>query len=169
MNEQRVENLEKEITRYVTKRRIITAVLFVVFLAMGIAFSAIREATKEVTVVGEGYFSYEIVNYNDNYVIGIMLGFLTATVLGCILFTDAVFCRFNTAAVNGHFVTVYRGMNKCSVYIDGEEVDNIGMFSFTNAVDTRLPDGTKVSVAFNRSAFMIAHVSFSDNNPPIDL
>ena len=169
MNREQVAKLENDLSHYLRKRRIIFGILFMAFLIMGIVFSSIREATKEVVVLGEGIFSYEIVTYNDYYVIGILIGFLTATVIGCILFSDFMFCRFQTVEVNTHYITVYKGMNKCSVYINGEEKDNIGLFSFTNVVDTKLPDGTKISVAFSRSAFMIAHISFSDNNSPIDL
>lgn len=169
MNEERVKKLEKELSRYLLKRRIISAILFGIFLIIGIAFSIMREVTKEVVVYGEGFFSYETVTYNEYYIIGILIGFLTATVIGCILFSDLMFCRFRTTEANTHYITVYKGMNKCSVYINGEEKDNIGMLSFTNVVDTKLPDGTKISVAFSRSAFMIAHISFSDNNPSIDI
>jgi len=136
---------------------------------MGIVFSSVREATKEVVVHGEGIFSYEIVTYNDYYIIGVLIGFLTATVMGCFLFSDFMFCRFQTTGANTHYITVYRGMNKCSVYVNGEEKGNIGIFSYTNVVDTTLPNGTKISVAFNRSVFFIAHISFSDHTPSIDL
>jgi len=153
VNEERVQKLEKELSQYLRKRKIRTAILFGVFLIIGVVFSALREATKEVVVHDIGFLSYETVTYNDNYVFGILIGFLTATVIGCILFSDLMFCSFKTAEVNAHYITVYRGMNKCSVYINGEEKDNIGMLSFTNVVDTRLPDGTKISVAFSRSFF----------------
>ncbi|MBQ2826130.1 MAG: hypothetical protein IJF13_02805 [Clostridia bacterium] len=169
MREARVEKLENELSKYLLRRRIISAILFGVFLVTGIVFASIREATKEVVVHGEGFFSYETVTYNEYYAIGIVIGFLTATVIGCILFVDLIFCRFQTTVANTHYITVYRGMNKCSVYINGEEKDSIGMLSFTNVVDTKLPDGTKISVAFSRSAFVIAHISFSDSNSPIDL
>ena len=169
MSEECVGKLEKDLSEYINKRRIITAILFATFLIIGIVFSSVREATKEVTIHGEGFFSYKTVSYNDYYAIGIVIGFLTATVLACVLLTDLLFCRFQTAEVNGHYITVYRGMNKCAVYINGEENDRFGMFSFTNVIDTRLPDGTKVSVAFSRSAFILAHISFSDNNPSIDI
>ena len=169
MHEERIEALEKSLSKYLFKRRVVTVALFAIFLIVGIVFSSVREATKEVTVHGEGFFSYETVSYNDYYVIGILIGFLTATVLGCIFFVDLVFDSFKTVQANGHYITVYRGMTKCAVYINGEEKDRLGMLSFTNVIDTKLSDGTKISVAFSRGAFSIAHISFSDNNPPLDL
>ena len=169
MNDERVISLEKTLSHYLLKRRIITAILFAAFLIIGIAFSTIREATKEVVVHGEGVFTFESVTYNEYCIIGILIGFLAATVIGCILFCDLLFCRFQTAEVNSHYITVYKGMNKCSVYVNGDEKGNVGMFSLSNVVDTKLPDGTKICVAFSRSAFMIAHISFSDSTPSIDI
>ena len=169
MNKERVERLEKELSGYLFKRRIIVSIMFGIFLIIGIVFSLVREATKEVVVHGEGFFSYETITYNDYYAIGIVSGFLMATVLACFLVVDLTSCRFQTTVANNHYITVYRGMNKCSVYINGEETDNIGIVSFTNVVDIKIPDGTKISVAFSNSAWLIAHISFSDNNPSIDI
>ena len=169
MREERVAQLESELSKYLRKRRILFASLFGVFFVIGIIFVSVREATKEVVVHGEGFFSYEIVTYQEQYVVGILLGFLIATVIGCFLFCDILYCRFRTTEVNAHYITVYRGMKKCSVFINGEEKDQFGVTSLTNVIDTNLPDETKISVAFSRSAFMIAHISFSDQNPPIDL
>lgn len=163
------EKLEKRLSKNILIRRLIIALLCFVFFVIGIVFSSLREASKEVIVHGEGIFSYETVTYDNGYAVGIIIGFLAATILGCILFTDLAFCRFRTTEANGYYVTVHRGMNRCEVYVNGELKDMIGMFSFTSVIDTRLPDGTKLTVSFSRGAFMIAHVSFSDNNPSVDL
>lgn len=169
MRVEAVNKLEKDLSAYLFKRRVISATVLCFSLILGIVFSLVREFTKEVVVHGEGFFSYETVTYYDYYVIGIVIGFLTATVLGCVLFTDLIFCRFQTTTANNYFITVYRGMNKCSVYIDGEEKDSLGMLSFSNVIDTKLPDGTKICVSFSRGAFMIAHISYFDHNLSIDL
>jgi hypothetical protein len=169
MNEEQIKDFEKRLSNHAIRRRVITAAFMIIFLIIGIVFWSQREASREVIVHGEGLLSYETVTYNNDYAVGIVIGFVTAMLIGCFLFTDLLCCRFRTAEANGHYITVYRGMMKCSVYINGEEKDSIGMGSFTNVIDTRMPDGTKISVAFSRGAFMIAHISFSDNNPPIDL
>ena len=169
MNEERTIKVEKELSRYLIKRRIILLISFFFFLIMGIAFSLIREASKEITVHGEGFLSFESVTYNNSYVIGIVIGFMAALVFFCILSVDIIYCRVKSTEANGHCISVYRGMSKCSVYIDGEEKERIGMLSLTNVIDTKLPDGTKISIAFVRSAYAVAHISFSDNNPSIDL
>ncbi len=169
MNEEPIKAFEKRLSNHATKRRVITAALMIVFLVIGIVFWSLREASREVIVHGEGWFSYETVTYNNDYAVGIVIGFVTAMLIGCFLFTDLLCCRFRSVEANGHYVTVYKGMIKCSVYINGEEKDAIGIGSFTNVIDTKLPDGTKISVAFSRGAFMIAHISFSDNNPSVVL
>lgn len=169
MNEEPIKAFEKRLSNHATKRRVITAALMIVFLVIGIVFWSLREASREVIVHGEGWFSYETVTYNNDYAVEIVIGFVTAMLIGCFLFTDLLCCRFRSVEANGHYVTVYKGMIKCSVYINGEEKDAIGIGSFTNVIDTKLPDGTKISVAFSRGAFMIAHISFSDNNPSVDL
>ncbi len=169
MNETPVTCLERELSRRLRTRRIVTGILHIVFLILGVMFTVMREATKEVVVIGEGIFSYDYVTYNDNYVIGIVPCLLIATAAGCILFTDVIFSRYRTIEVNGHSITVYRGMHRCLVYVDGEETDCIGPFSMTHVVDGRLPEGTKFSVSFSRGALLLAHISFSDDNLPIDL
>ena len=169
MNEEKVKALEKRLSRHAVRRRIITATSMIVFLVIGIVSWSLREVSREVIIHGEGWLSYETVTYNNDYAVGIVIGFVTAMLIGCVLFTDFLYCRFRSVEANGHYITVYKGMIKCAVCINGEEKDAIGMGSFTNVIDTSLPDGTKISVAFSRGFLMIAHISFSDNNPSVDL
>ncbi|MBQ7389938.1 MAG: hypothetical protein IJW02_02380 [Clostridia bacterium] len=166
---ERLEALEKRLRKHILVRRLITLAVFIALLAIGIVFGSLREATKEVVVHGEGIFSYETVSYNNDYAVGIVIGILGATMTGCILLSDLILSRFATTEANGHYLTVSKGMIKCEVYVDGELAGTIGVSSFTNVVDTRLPDGTKAAVAFSKGALTIAHVSFSDNNPSVDL
>ena len=149
------------------------AFIFFCFLALGILFWALREASKEVIVHGEefldGVFAWESVKYNENYVVGMIIGFVGASMAMVFLLTDIIFCRFDTAEANGHYITVYRGMTKNVVYVNGEEKDSVGMFSCTYVLETKLPDGVKIGVTFARGAFLLAHITFSDNNPSVDL
>ena len=70
---------------------------------------------------------------------------------------------------NGHYITVYRGITENVVYVNGEEKCSKGIFSFTYVLETKLPDGVKIGVTFARGAFLLAHITFSDNNPSVDL
>ena len=83
-----------------------------------------------------------------------------------LLLLDLAFSRFATVEVNGNYITVYRGTLRCIVYVNGEENDNI---FYERVVDLRLPDGVKASVTFYRGALLLAHISFSDSNPSVDL
>ena len=172
-NIEKKEQLENDLRKQRTKTRIIQALVFLAFLAIGIVTWALREASKEVIVHGEefldGIFSWESVKYNENYVIGMIIGFVGASMAAVIFLTDLIFCRFGTTEANGHYITAHRGMTNNIVYVNGEEKDRVGMFSFTYVLETKLPDGVKISVTFCRGAFLLAHISFSDNNPSVDL
>ena len=117
----------------------------------------------------DGIFAWESVRYNENYVIGMIIGFVGGAMAIVFLLTDMIFCRFDSTEANGHYITAYRGMTKNIVYVNGEEKDRVGMFSFTYVLETKLPDGVKISVTFARGAFLLAHITFSDNNPSVDL
>lgn len=166
MKKEQMEALENELSKYLRKRRIISFVLTVVFLAVGCLFTAIREATKEVVVHDYGFFSHETVTYNENYVIGILIGFLSSVIPGSVLLTDLLYCGFQTTEANTDYITVYRGLLNSRVYINGKES---GIGSFLHVIDTSLTDGTKISVTVFKSLYQLAHISFSDHNPPIDL
>ena len=172
-NFEKKELLENTLRRQLTKKRIIQSLVFFGFLAIGILFFVLREASKEVIVHGEeflnGAFAWETVVYNENYVVGMIIGFVSASMAMVFLLTDMIFCRFGTAEANDHYITVYRGMTKNVVYVNGEEKGSVGIFSFTYVLETKLPDGVKISVTFARGAFLLAHISFSDNNPSVDL
>ena len=172
-NLEKKEQLENDLRRQRAKIRIIQALVFFGFLAIGIVFWALREASKEVIVHGEefldGIFAWDTVEYNENYVIGMVIGFVGASMTAVFLLTDMIFCRFDSTEANGHYITAYRGMTKNIVYVNGEEKDRVGMFSFTYVLETKLPDGVKISVTFARGAFLLAHITFSDNNPSVDL
>ena len=117
----------------------------------------------------DGIFAWESVRYNENYVIGMIIGFVGGAMAIVFLLTDMIFCRFDSTEANGHYITAYRGMTKNIVYVNGEEKDRVGMFSITYVLETKLPDGVKISVTFARGAFLLAHITFSDNNPSVDL
>ena len=172
-NFEKKELLEKELRKQQIKTRIIQVLVFLGFLAIGIVFWALREASKEVIVHGEefmdGIFAWESVRYNENYVIGMIIGFVGGAMAIVFLLTDMIFCRFDSTEANGHYITAYRGITKNIVYVNGEEKDRVGMFSFTYVLETKLPDGVKISVTFARGAFLLAHITFSDNNPSVDL
>lgn len=166
MNREKVEELEKNLRKNLIIRRVIMAALIVVFATIAIVFHSLREASREVTVHGSGIFTYETVTYNNDYVFGVVIGVWGAVMTPVILLLDLAFSRFATAEVNGNYITVYRGMFRCIVYLNGDEADRL---FHERVIELRLPDGVKATVAFYRGALSLAHISFSDNNPSVDL
>lgn len=167
--EKEIELFEKSLSKKINKRRIIEGVISVVFLITALVFSLLRESTKEVIIHGEGYLSWTETNYNNNYLIGVGIGAIVGLMALIFLVVDFSFCRFETIKTNGHFITVYRGMKECALYINSQEKEKLTFLSFSNVIETKLPDGVKVVVSFYRGALFLAHVSFSDNNPSIDI
>lgn len=168
-NEELKDQLEKRLSKTMKKRRIIEGLICVIFLVIGIVCSILREASREVIVHGEGFLWFEEINYNDNYIAGIVIGFFVSFVLAMFFLSDLLASGFATTKANGHFITVYRGMKSNYVYINGDEKGKIGPFSFTYVVETKLPDGVKVIVSFSKRILTYAHISYSDNNPSIDI
>ena len=57
--------LEKKLNAHIRKRRIVEAVLGVVFLVIGITCNVLREESRVVEEIGEGIFTYQYVTYNN--------------------------------------------------------------------------------------------------------
>ena len=166
MNKEKTEILEGKLRKKLIIRRVIIGLFIIIFAALGITCYTLREQSREVTVHGSGIFTYETVTYNDSYVFGVVIGVWGAVMAPVLLLLDLAFSRFATVEVNGNYITVYRGTLRCIVYVNGEENDNI---FYERVVDLRLPDGVKATVSFYRGALLLAHISFSDSNPSVDL
>ena len=72
---------------------------------------------------------------------------------------------------HGYYITVYRGMLDCIVFVDGREAGRIEPFSYEHVIETVLPDKTKVIISFpqGKNLWTLVHISFSDNTPSIDI
>ena len=167
--ERKQEELEHTLSKMNLIRRLIEGGALILFSAIAILFYALREASKEVKIIGSGFFTYESVIYNEDYLIGIIIGVIGLSFAVAFLISDLLLCRYSTAHVGSNDITVYRGMTKCVVYINGEEKAKLGLFSLSSVVEIKLDDGIKLIVSFVRGIFTIAHLSFSDNTPSIEL
>jgi len=153
------------------KRRLIQGALVLGFFMLFIVFYTIRESSKEV-IIHEGYLfipSWEEVNYNNIYAPFIVLGLLGAMGSGCFLLSDCLFCRHKTVEKDSHFITIHRTMLHNIVYINGKEVDRLGPFFISHVVETKLSNHVKVTVSFSRSVWYLAHISFSDDTPSVEI
>lgn len=162
---------EKQLSKTDMKRRLIEGSLTLGFFVLFIISWAFRETTKEV-IVHEGYLfipSWEEVNYNPVCLPFILLGALGAMASGCFLLSDCLFCKFATVEKDSHYITIHRTLLCNIVYINGKEVDRLGPFFITHVVETRLPGNVKVTVSFSRTVWCLAHVSFSDDTPSVEI
>lgn len=162
---------EKQLSKADTKRRLIEGALTLVFFVIFIVSWSLREATKEV-IVHEGYLfipSWEEVNYDPIYLPFILLGVLGAIGVGCFLLSDCLFCRYETVEKDSHYITIHRTLLHNIVYIDGKEVDRLGPFFISHVVETKLPGNVKVTVSFSRTVWSLAHISFSDDTPSVEI
>lgn len=162
---------EKQLSKKDTKRRLIEGGLTLFFFVLFIVFYSLREATKEV-IIHEGYLffpSWEETNYNNVYVPFIVLGALGGVGSGCFLLSDLIFCRYETVEKDLHCITIHRAMLYSIVYIDGKEVDRLGPVFVSHVVETRLPNNIRVTISFSRAVWYLAHISFSDDTPSIEI
>lgn len=165
-----VNLLEAHIKRKQLIRRLVIVAFAIIMIILGITFSILREASREVTYDDLGFgVVWETVTYNESYTPWIAI-FLSAGIVTSVLFIcDLLLCRFETICVNGNYLTIYRGALDSIVYVNGEESGRLELFGFTPVVEVILPDKVKATVTFCRSWFVMAHVSFSDNNPSVDI
>ena len=164
--------LEKQLSRKQFKRRMIFGILSIVFIIMCIMSLVLREASKEVIIHDiMGIYSWDEEIYNDNYIILFLPGILGATLCLSFLLVDFLGCRYKTIENHGYYITVYRGMLDCMVFVDGREVGRIEPFSYEHVIETVLPDKTKVVISFpqGKNLWTLVHISFSDNTPSIDI
>lgn len=155
--------LEKGLNAHIRKRRIIEAVLGVVFLVIGIVFTVLLEESKVVEEVGEGIFTYQYVTYYDNYVMGIVVGIMGFIPSVLFLLVDLLCSKVVTFQINRDMLTFYRGFIHTKLYVNGEEKGGISSGYYFEAT---LSDGSKVTVMRGKYT---AHLVFSNGHPPIDV
>lgn len=165
--------LEISLHKHRIRMRIIQSVIIILFIALCILFFKLRESTKETIIHGEdllgGAFAWKEVKYNNIYVVGAAICLPVIFFMTVILLSDIIYCKFDTIEVNGHFITVYRGLFKNTVYINGKKSCEMGIFSLAYVLEAELPDGVEISVTFSKRAHQVAYITFSDNHPSIFL
>ncbi len=163
------EELEKSLKKKIFLRRSVEAAALFIFSVVAIVFTSLREASKEITVIGTGFLSYESVSYSEDYSVGIIVGALVASVAFSLLISDLIFLRCVSHDTGLYHITLYRGFIHNTVYVDGIEKGEHGFFGYSPVAETRLDNGTKITVSFLRGVFFVAHISFSDNTPSVEI
>ena len=162
--------LEKELKKRLIIERAIFGVIALAFLAMGISFHALREASREVITHQIGSYTYETVSYNNDYVIGIALGIGGGIGMMGSLVIHFLMCHYETVRYKEYYITVLRTMGRSSVYVDGEEKGRLGFFGWEiPTVEVWLPNRVKAIITFSRGWMSMAQITFSDNTPSIEV
>lgn len=155
--------LENELKTRIRNRRIVEAVLGVVFLVIGITCNVLREESRVVETIGEGIFTYRSVTYNNDFLWGIMIGIMGSIPSVLFLFADILCSKVVTFQIDRDILTFYRGFIHTKLYVNGEER---GSIAYGYYFEAPLSDGTKVTVMRGKWS---AHLVFSNGHPPIDV
>ena len=155
--------LENELKTRIRNRRIVEAVLSVVFLVIAVTFTALRDESKVVEEIGLGIVSYQSVTYNNDYLWGILVGVLGLIPSVLFLLADLLCSKVVTFKVNRDYITFYRGLVHTKLYVNGAEK---GSIAYGYYFEAPLSDGTKVTVMRGKWS---AHCVFSNGHPPIDV
>ena len=159
-------DFERELAAKIQTRRLITGCLALICSALLILCLILRETTKEVIVHNYGYAiipPWTEVNYNDGYIVPIVLMLFGTVFTGILLIADFTRCGYRTIHKDMHCITLYRGIRYSIVYVDGQEQGRMGLFSGSNVVEVWLPNRVRVTVSFSSAIWYMAHVSFSDD------
>ena len=155
--------LEKELNAHIRKRRIVEAVLGVVFLVIGITCNVLREESRVVEEIGEGIFTYQYVTYNNDFLWGIMVGIMGFIPSVLFLIADILCSKVISFRINRDVLTYYRGFVHTKLYVNGEEK---GSIAYGYYFEAPLSDGTKVTVMRGKWS---SHLVFSNGHTPIDV
>lgn len=160
---------ENKLNKLLIKGRIILVLLAIISLAIGIACSILFETTKEVIPHINEFFSWEEVNYNYDYIYGIVFGFFGAFLFAIFFIVHLLFCKYRSITKGESVITIYRGFFQYIAYVNGKEVDRLFLNIFKYVMEFRLNDGVRVTISFPRNCFGFAHLSFSDNSPSMTI
>lgn len=156
--------LENQLKKRITKRRIIEAVLSIVFFIVLIVFVVLYEQSRVVEEIGWGPIKHQNVSYNYNFSWGILIGALGFIPSVIFLIGDFIFAKLATFEVNGESITFYRGLLHNNIYVNGELKDSLTLFGYY--LEAPLLDGSKVNVALGKWS---VHLTFSNGHPSVDV
>lgn len=158
--------LEKGLGKRIRNRRLIEAGIFLASLFLSVAFMFIREATKKEVKVDSFILEHTYYEYNNVWVPFIVLFVIIYWIALVALIVDFIFIRYRSIEKSGYHITIYRGMLASSMYFNGNKVAEI---TFGQVLEAYLPNEIKVTASIYRGAFTLAHISFSDNTPSVEI
>ena len=160
------EELERKLTKRIRKRRLIEMLIFVISLVMSVVFIIAWETTKKKVRIEGFIIEYTYYEYKGIWVPFIVLFVIIYWISLVCLILDFVLIRYKSLEKDGYHITIYRGMLASSMYFDGNKVDEI---TFSQVMEAYLPNGKRVTASIYRGVFSLAHVSFSDSTPSVEI
>ena len=167
-NKEITNELELKLKNKTKKRKLIKWIFVITFILCVIIFSVLFNESKEVVVYGEN-FTWEVIEYNEGYILGIVfsvLGLISSIIL---LVIEYLFCKYGTVETKGHYITVFKTLTKNTVYINGELNSKIYSISMKFHHQIKLPNDVGVSIIFLPFPLRLARFSFEDDTPTVEL
>lgn len=142
--------LEKKLSKNMLTRRLIGCIIAIVFIVLAVVFHRLwkNDSTNASCVAW-------------SMTLAIMSPFFP-------LF-DFLFCRYKTIEKEGKYITVYRGMVYCIVYVSGREIRRIPRNGYINYIEAWITAEVRATVCFTRAIGYLAHISFSDHSESVEL
>ena len=162
------KELERYLSRQNLKRRLIMAMIAATLLTLGFICNHLREASRTM-VPYEQFPEIQHAVYNNSYIPWIIAG-TTAGICACfVLLLDIILCKFKTVQIGEQYLTLYRGLLFCIIYVDCVEKGRTIPFANANIVDVWLANRVRATVCFRRTLLQIAHISFSNHTASIEV
>ena len=156
--------LETMLKKRIKRHRIIELALSALFFVLLAVFALLYWQSREVKEVGFWLLKHQTVSYNDNYLWGVLAGVLGLTFSGVFLVSDLLFCKVRTVEVGVDHLTLYRGLARTHLYINGTLQDSLSAFGYY--LEGTLSDRSKVNVALSKWS---AHLTFSNRHEAVDM
>jgi hypothetical protein len=162
---------EKQLSKRIRIRRLALTAVTLVLLTVNIVCFCLLKNSGQLVATGKSF----IIAIQDEAISSVcqvfilIFAFVGALLVLSVLLIDLLSSRFKTVYHGPHFITIYRGPLVRSIFVDGVETDRLGFFSFTNVIQTRLPDKVRITVTFSPNIFWLAHISFSDQSTSLEV
>lgn len=158
-------DIENKLRQKMIHRRIIEALIGVVFLIIGIVCAVLLEKSKMVETIGVGWLNYEKIYYTKQYLnVPKIIGF-GGFVMSCgTIFIDFIKGGIDSVQTNSDRIIIYKGFVAHILYINEKEADRL--FVGRSYLKGKLSDGVTVTASYQ--FFNSYHLTFSDNRSEID-
>lgn len=158
--------VETQIKRRLRRQRIIFGSAAILLSVMALIFWILFEASAEVEVIGQGFFSITRVSRNNTYGL-LAVFFLLASVIALVSWLSSLSCVCVSTQCREDCILIHRGYIGCELYINEQKADSLEPFDFRYYLEGTLSDGSTVTASLSRHRAV--HLSFSNGHPSVEL